>query len=162
MISKVHQKLVEKFKNKEFFDQFFRQRVQDEIALGIQELRDARALRQSDLAELCSMKQAAISRIEKADYASWNFQTLLRVAKALDARLQVVFKPREEVIKSYQEKEWESEENERIKSEATDVGVETTYKIGGLVTHGFGEELFQGKLNIPVVELFNQFLNLVS
>ncbi|WP_447963979.1 helix-turn-helix domain-containing protein [Nitrospira sp. Ecomares 2.1] len=104
MRSIIHNKLSQKFKDKAYFNKFFRQRVQDEIALGMQNLREERELKQNDLAILCGMKQSAISRIENADYASWNFKTLSRVAEALDARLKIEFETREDVIKQYQSK----------------------------------------------------------
>ncbi|MCH8041414.1 MAG: helix-turn-helix transcriptional regulator [Nitrospinae bacterium] len=111
MKSKIRNKLAQKFQDKTYFDKFFRQRVQDEIALGIQNLREMRTLNQAELAELCTMKQSAISRIENADYASWNFKTLSRVAEALDARLKVLLETREEVIKEYQGHEIVGEES---------------------------------------------------
>ncbi len=105
MISRIKQNLSEKLRNFSYRHKFFRSRVQDEIATQIQILRERRNFRQIDLAKRCSMKQAAISRIEKADYASWNFQTLLRVAEGLDSRLRVVFEPAEDVIRDYELKE---------------------------------------------------------
>ena len=51
------------------------------------------------------MKQSAISRIEQAEYSGWSFNTLLRVADALGARLRVTFEPAESVIERYEENE---------------------------------------------------------
>ena len=51
------------------------------------------------------MKQSAVSRIEQADYSGWSFNTLFRVADALEARLMVSFEPVEDVIDWYRRKE---------------------------------------------------------
>jgi transcriptional regulator with XRE-family HTH domain len=50
-------------------------------------------------AKHAGMQQPAISRVENADYQSWTFQTLLKVANKLDARLRVTFEPVEDVIR---------------------------------------------------------------
>jgi transcriptional regulator with XRE-family HTH domain len=84
----------------EFRAEFFRLAAQETIASQIRFLRELRQLRQADLAKMTGMKQSAISRIEKADYASWNYATLVRLAEALDARLRVTFEPSEDVIRS--------------------------------------------------------------
>lgn len=91
--------------NKSFKERFFRGQTQDEIAMGIRSLREKRKMRQIGLAKKCGMKQSAISRIEQADYSGWSFSTLLRVADALDARLQVIFEPGEIVIDRYEQNE---------------------------------------------------------
>jgi len=91
--------------DKNFRRRFFRDRAQDELAMSIKELREKKQMRQVDLANESGMKQSAISRIEQADYSGWSFNTLFRVADALDARLRVIFEPMEDVIKSYKEKE---------------------------------------------------------
>jgi transcriptional regulator with XRE-family HTH domain len=105
MISRIQPRIATKLKDRRYRHRFFRARVQDEIATGIQEMREMRKLRQVDLAHECSMKQSAISRLEKADYAGWNFQTLQRIAQALDARLRVTFEPMEKVIEEYEWRE---------------------------------------------------------
>ncbi|MEO8386548.1 MAG: helix-turn-helix transcriptional regulator [Betaproteobacteria bacterium] len=99
--------LAEKFADKEYFDAFFSERASDDIASKIKELRELQELSQIKFAELCEMKQSAVSRIESAEYSGWNFKTLLRVASALDARLAITLIPRAEVIAEYQRKELE-------------------------------------------------------
>jgi transcriptional regulator with XRE-family HTH domain len=84
----------------EFRAEFFRLAAQETIASQIRFLRELRQMRQADLAKVTGMKQSAISRIESADYASWNYATLVRLAEALDARLRVTFEPSEDVIRS--------------------------------------------------------------
>ena len=91
--------------DREFRKSFFQGQAQDEIAMNIRSLREKRTMRQVDLAKKSKMKQSAISRIEQADYSSWSFNTLLRVADALDARLRVMLEPAEIVIARYEENE---------------------------------------------------------
>jgi transcriptional regulator with XRE-family HTH domain len=80
---------------------FFRTVTQDEIASQIRALRKHRLLTQSAFAELSGMKQSAVSRIEQADYASWNLATLFRVAEVLNSRWKVILEPAEEAIKEF-------------------------------------------------------------
>lgn len=94
--------LAEKLKNKAYRSAFFRARAQDDTAANIKSLREKRDLSQIELAKLSGMKQSAISRIEQAEYSSWTYKTLQRVAEALDARLMVIFEPAEDVIKRYE------------------------------------------------------------
>lgn len=84
---------------------FFRAKARDEIASQIKTLRTKRNLNQVQFAAKCNMKQSAVSRIEQAEYSAWNFNTLLRIADALEARLRVTFVPVEEVIEQYRQKE---------------------------------------------------------
>ncbi len=84
---------------------FFRAKARDEIASQIKMLRAKRHLNQVQFADKCDMKQSAVSRIEQSEYSAWNFNTLLRVAEALGARLRVIFEPVEAVIEQYRRKE---------------------------------------------------------
>lgn len=81
-----------------FRSQFFTSLTTDEIAMQIRLLRDLRGMRQVDLAEAAGMKQSAVARLEKAEYAAWNYRTLCRIASALDVRLRVVFQPAEDAV----------------------------------------------------------------
>jgi transcriptional regulator with XRE-family HTH domain len=83
--------------------EFFRRFTQDEIAMQIRDWRKQRGLTQAALAKLTGMKQSAVSRVEKADYAAWNFATLVRVAEALDGRWKITFVPSEDAIKYFAE-----------------------------------------------------------
>ncbi|MFQ5779443.1 MAG: helix-turn-helix domain-containing protein [Nitrospiria bacterium] len=105
LLSSIKFNIAKKLENKEYFHKFFKGQSEDEIAEAIRDLRDKRDCSQIGLAELTGMKQSAISRIEKPSYARWNFQTLWRVAKALDARWKFVLEPREWVLEEYKEKE---------------------------------------------------------
>jgi HTH-type transcriptional regulator / antitoxin HipB len=97
--------LAEKLKDRRYRNAFFRARAQDDTAANIRELRERRELSQAELAKRAGMKQSAISRIEQAEYSSWTYRTLQRVAEALDARLVVFFEPAEEVIAKYEHTE---------------------------------------------------------
>lgn len=81
---------------------FFRSLSRNEIASQIVSLRKKRRMTQIDLAEAVSTHQSAISRLEKAEYESWNYQTLLSVAEALKARLRIHLEPIEDVIEQYE------------------------------------------------------------
>jgi hypothetical protein len=49
------------------------------------------------------MRQSAISRIEQAEYSSWTFNTLWRVADALEARVVIQIQPIEEAVLEFGE-----------------------------------------------------------
>lgn len=100
-------RIAEKLKKRSYRDAFFRSWTQDEVAIQIKSLRKKRKLRQHDLGHATGMKQSAISRLEQATYSRWGFQTLLRLAKALDARIRIVLEPAEEVIRQY---EWQEKQ----------------------------------------------------
>ena len=91
-----------KLQNKEYRHVFFDEWAIAEVANQIRWLRKLRKLRQSDLAIGTGMKPSAISRIEQSDYSRWNFLTLLRIGRALDARVRVIFEPAEDVIRNYE------------------------------------------------------------
>ena len=73
------------------------------IAAQIIALRKKRGLNQTEVAGLLETKQPAISRVERADYQNWNFNTLRKIADALDARIRVIIEPSEDVIAEYEE-----------------------------------------------------------
>lgn len=95
--------IAEKLKKDESYRKaFFRANAADSIALQIRELRRIRDLKQAELAAAADMKQSAVSRIEQAKYSSWTFNTLLRIAEALNARLIIKFQKLEDAIREYQ------------------------------------------------------------
>ncbi len=105
-ISPIRLNIAKKLKeDKKYRERFFRGQTQDEIAMGIRSLREKREKRQIDIAKESGMKQSAISRIEQAEYSGWTFNTLLRIADTLNARLRVIFEPAEMVIERYEENE---------------------------------------------------------
>ena len=109
MKSPIKVQLVEKLKDKDYRYRFFRGRSQDEIMQQIKEVAEKREVySQGELAELCDMKQSAISRLEKTNYSRWNYNTLWRIAYALDARIRVIIEPMENALEQYKEKEREA------------------------------------------------------
>jgi transcriptional regulator with XRE-family HTH domain len=72
------------------------------IAKQLIELRKRRGLNQAQVAEALGTGQPAISRVERADYRNWSFNTLRRLADAMDARLRVIIEPSEDVLREYE------------------------------------------------------------
>ena len=72
------------------------------IAKQLIELRKRRGLNQSQVADALETGQPAISRVERADYRNWSFNTLRRLAEAMDARLRVIIEPSEDVLGEYE------------------------------------------------------------
>lgn len=102
MLSPIKLNLSQKLKDKSYRDKFFRGQAEDEIAGALLSARKKRGLTQAKLEKLSGMKQSAISRIEQASYAKWNFTTLLRLANALNVRVRVHFDYAEDVIRDYE------------------------------------------------------------
>lgn len=71
------------------------------IAKQLIELRKRRGLSQKEVADELQTGQPAISRVERADYRNWSFNTLRRLAAALDARIRVLIEPAEDVLREY-------------------------------------------------------------
>lgn len=61
------------------------------ISAQIKALREARGLSQGDLANLIGTQQSGVSRLERADYASWKIDTLRKMARAFGVRLSIRF-----------------------------------------------------------------------
>jgi len=101
LVKSINLNIAQKLEQREYRDAFFEEWAKDEISDQIRHLRKTRKLRQVDIAKETGMKQSAVSRIEQSQYSNWNFATLLRIARALDARVRVVFEPAEDVIKEY-------------------------------------------------------------
>ena len=97
-LSTVKSGIAKKLRDKGYRHRFFKRRAQGEIATQIRELRRKREVTQKHLATAMKTGQSAIARIEDAKYAGWSFDTLLRVAETLDARLRVIFEPMEDII----------------------------------------------------------------
>jgi transcriptional regulator with XRE-family HTH domain len=95
--------LPEKLKEQAYRQKFFLAESSAQIAAQLIALRKKRDLNQQEVAELIGTQQPAISRIEKADYQSWSFTVLRKIADALDARLRVIIEPAEDIIREYDE-----------------------------------------------------------
>jgi DNA-binding Xre family transcriptional regulator len=98
MLSPIKTNLQQKLQDKGYRHRFFKGLAEDEIACGLRRFRIERGLNQSELAERCGMKQSAISRIEQSSYSKWNFNTLWRIADALDVRVAVKIDKMEDAI----------------------------------------------------------------
>lgn len=84
-----------------FRDNYIKLFAQAQVAAELKQMRKARVLRQQDLARLIKTGQSAISRIEKSEYDGWTFKTLVAIAIALRAQLNITLKPIEDVAKMF-------------------------------------------------------------
>jgi transcriptional regulator with XRE-family HTH domain len=64
-----------------------------DVALQIAELRKRARLSQKELAQLLQTSQQQVSRLESPGYEGHSVSMLRRVAKALHARVRIVFEP---------------------------------------------------------------------
>lgn len=94
--------LPKKLKDRNYRRSFFLAETSALIAKQLISLRKRRELNQTQVAELLDTKQPAISRVERADYHHWSFNTLWRLAEAMDARLRVLIEPAEDVLPEYE------------------------------------------------------------
>jgi transcriptional regulator with XRE-family HTH domain len=83
--------LEEQLKDPAFAARFERAGEAWDVALQIVALRRQAGLSQKDLAKLLKVSQQQISRLESPGYEGHSLSTLRRVAKALHARVRVVF-----------------------------------------------------------------------
>jgi predicted XRE-type DNA-binding protein len=75
--------LVKKLRRDRTYRQaFFLAETSALIAKQLIELRKRRGLNQTQVAEALQTQQPAISRVERADYRNWSFNTLRRIAEA--------------------------------------------------------------------------------
>jgi transcriptional regulator with XRE-family HTH domain len=72
------------------------------IARQLIGLRKRRGKSQEEIAKQLETRQPAISRVESADYRNWSFNTLRRLAEAMDARLRVIIEPSEDILGEYE------------------------------------------------------------
>lgn len=112
-----------KLNDRDYRQAFFLAESSASIAKQLIALRKRRELNQTQLAEAVGTGQPAISRIERADYRNWSFNTLRRAAEALDARLRVYIEPSEDVLWEY-----ESEAASTGFQSAASAGIE--YQVG--------------------------------
>ena len=93
--------LARKLRDRETRRKFFIAEASAEIARQLVQLRKRRNLSQRRLASKVGMQQPRISQVERADYLNWSFNTLRRLAEAMDARIRVLIQPAEDVIGEY-------------------------------------------------------------
>lgn len=94
--------LVAKLRDRGYRQNFFMAESSARIAAQLIALRKKRGLNQQQVAEMIGTRQPAISRVEKADYQNWSFNTLRNIADALDARIRVYIEPSEDVLGEYE------------------------------------------------------------
>jgi transcriptional regulator with XRE-family HTH domain len=104
-LSSIDLRIADRLKNREFRKHWFRAALESDVPEQFRDLREARGMTQSDLAESAAMKQSAISRFEVRREASWKLETLLKLADALDAKLSITVTPAEEVIEKCEREE---------------------------------------------------------
>ena len=131
MLRSIDLKLRERLKNREFRRQWYRAQLEANVPDMFRNLREQRDMTQKDLAEHSEMKQSAISRFEKSDEANWNFETLLKLADALDAQLVVSLVRSEDVISSY-----ERSEKSASSSSAGAIGAASSHAMTGSAFEG--------------------------
>lgn len=90
-------------KDSEFRIMFFKAEARRALARQIRSLRAKRGLRQKDFSKISGMAQSAVSRIEQADYSGWTFNTLWKIASALDARVKITIDPFEDIVYEYED-----------------------------------------------------------
>lgn len=93
--------LRDRLENRDFRTAFFLAEAGAQIAAQLISLRKLRSVSQTKLAEEIDTKQSGISRVERADYGNWNFNTLRKIAAALDGRLRITIEPAESVLQEY-------------------------------------------------------------
>jgi transcriptional regulator with XRE-family HTH domain len=103
MLSPIKTRISGKLADKKYRHAFFKGRGEIEIAYDLRRFRKMRGLSQGELAQLCGMKQSAISRIEQA--SKWNIATIWRIAEALDVRVRVAIDDMSEAIHQYELRE---------------------------------------------------------
>ncbi|OTN83894.1 helix-turn-helix domain-containing protein [Enterococcus faecium] len=81
--------LVKRMENPEFKASFEAENAKLNSALALMEAREAAGLTQRELAELASVPQSTVARIERGNNTS--FDTLSKIANALGKQLKVEF-----------------------------------------------------------------------
>lgn len=158
MLSSINLNLSEKLKNKGYRTRFFRGQAQDEVASLLKAARKKRHVTQPQLEKISGMKQSAISRIEQSSYARWNFQTLLKIAEALDLRVRFGIEYAEDVIAEYERMERDQENSRKPQTRRRHRRLSKVFHapISGMSISGSGKQLMgdigSGQLNLE----FNQ------
>ena len=86
--------LLDSWKDRDYRDAFVCERVRSSVALQIRALREQRnKMTQTRLGDAIGMAQTWISRLEDPEYGKMTVATLLRLANAFDADLEIKFRP---------------------------------------------------------------------
>ena len=90
----VRAQLLTSLHDPEYRHEFVQERVHSSVALQIRALRTQRNnMTQKTLGEAIGMAQTWISKLEDPEYGKMTVATLLRLAKAFDADLEIKFRP---------------------------------------------------------------------
>lgn len=114
--------LVKKLQDRSYRQSFFIAESSALIAKQLIQLRKRRGLNQTEVAAALETGQPAISRVERADYRNWSFNTLRRLAEAMDARIRVYIEPSEDVLPEYEAEEIEYRDDIEKMSRVEDAG----------------------------------------
>lgn len=86
--------LLSSLRDADYRQEFVRERVHSSVALQIRALRAQRNnMTQKELGDALGMAQTWISKLEDPDYGKMTVATLLRLANAFDADLEIKFRP---------------------------------------------------------------------
>ena len=154
MLSPINSNISGKLKDKNYRDTFFEGRAQLKLAYDLRMFRKARGLNQSELAQLCGMKQSAISRIEQASYSKWNSSTLWRIGKALNVRIQIEIDDMADAIHEHELRE-SAERNYLFSVSTSSIGVEEDFCTGIVYSY---TDLAPMIVNDQVSGPFSQFI----
>jgi transcriptional regulator with XRE-family HTH domain len=94
----IYSSLIAELRDKEYRDSYVASQIRIGLPFQVRALRLSKQLTQGELAERAEMTQPRIAEIEKAGKRSFNLETLLRIASALDVGLEVRFVPISEII----------------------------------------------------------------
>lgn len=85
--------LLQSFRDPEYRRLFVEERVRASVALQIRALRQQREMTQAKLGEAIGMAQTWVSKLEDPEYGKMTVATLLRLAGAFDADIEIKFRP---------------------------------------------------------------------
>lgn len=97
-LSSIDLRIAERLRDREFRRHWFRAALESNVPELFRDLRELRNMTQSELADAADMQQSAVSRFEIQRVANWKLETLLKLADALDAQLEILLVPAEDVI----------------------------------------------------------------
>lgn len=83
--------LLRLFRNRAYRRDYVEGFYNTRLATQIKFLREESSSTQTQLGKTLATQQSAISKLENANYSSWNVKTLRRLARAFDVALQVRF-----------------------------------------------------------------------
>lgn len=109
--------LNEQFDNKDFAQEYYRQAIFYRLADQLLLLRKKRGLTQSELAEKAGTTQAVVSRLENVSVRP-SLETIVKIAEALDAVVDVQLTPIKEKMSSPGSKDQASKSKEQKQTEA--------------------------------------------